>query len=186
MKPVYPTHTMTSPFLPFPELRTHRILLRRPTLADAPDLYAHRADAVVNRYLEQFRHDTPAQTEDFLRRIDAHIHGGESLYWILSGRKDGAFLGTLCLWNFSPDRTEAETGFTLQPEYHGKGYMREALSAVLDFGFQALHLRAIHARTHRDNAAAIRLLQGAGFMSAPSAEVGDMEVAFVLCRTSDQ
>lgn len=177
---------MTSPFLPFPELRTPRILLRRPILADAPDLYAHRADAVVNRYLEGFRHDTPAQTEDFLRRIDTNITRGESLYWMLAARADGAFLGTVCLWNFSPDRYEAETGFTLQPTRQGKGYMREALSAVLDFGFQALHLRAIHARTHRDNAAAIRLLQGLGFDPATSPDVGDMDTAFVLQRTTDQ
>jgi ribosomal-protein-alanine N-acetyltransferase len=60
-------------------------------------------------------------------------------------------LGTICLWNFSEDRKTAEVGYELLPDHHRKGIMSEALTAVLNYGFNQLHLQEIVAMTNTFN-----------------------------------
>jgi ribosomal-protein-alanine N-acetyltransferase len=67
-------------------------------------------------------------------------------------------VGSVCLWNISPDRTSAELGYDLHPKFQGKGIMSEAVDAVLKFGFQTIDLQTIEAFTSRYNEASIKLL----------------------------
>ncbi len=62
------------------------------------------------------------------------------------------------MWNISVSDSKAETGYTLHPEFEGKGYMHEALTEVIDFGFKSMKLKAIEAYTHMDNIRSIKLL----------------------------
>jgi ribosomal-protein-alanine N-acetyltransferase len=42
---------------------------------------------------------------------------------------------------FSSDKTMAEVGYELLPDYHRKGIMSEALSVVLEYGLNTLGCR---------------------------------------------
>ena len=53
---------------------------------------------------------------------------------------------------------KAETGYTLDPNFQGKGYMQEALAKIIDFGFTKMKLRTVEAYTHKDNNPSIQLL----------------------------
>ena len=72
-------------------------------------------------------------------------------------------IGSICLWNFSPDRKVAEVGYDLHPKFQKRGIMDESLRSVLKFGFEKLGLDEIEAFTHRDNAHSITLLERSQF-----------------------
>ena len=54
-------------------------------------------------------------------------------------------------------------GYVLSPDCWGKGYMREALEAVVVCGFGPFALNRLEAWTLPGNAASERMLQKAGF-----------------------
>ena len=55
------------------------------------------------------------------------------------------------------------------PEHQGKGIMREAVQAVLQFGFNTLQLKCIEAVSRTGNLRSIKLLEKFGFVLDNSA-----------------
>lgn len=63
----------------------------------------------------------------------------------------------------------------MAPEVAGRGLMREALTAALDWGFgEGMQLHRVEAQVHEDNVASVALLQRLGFTQ----EGRHREVAF--------
>ena len=145
-------------FTPFPVLATDRLILRQIETFDDKDIFVHRSDDRVNSYLEGFRHASIEETQAFIARIQQQVSIGKSILWVLTHKNNNKFIGTICLWNISHEDRSAETGYTLDPEFHGKGYMQEALVKIIDFGFNFMKLRIIEAYTHKDNRGSKQLL----------------------------
>ena len=125
---------------------------------DDQDIFSHRSDDRVNTYLENFRHTSIEQTQAFIERIQKEVADNKTILWVITQKGHNKFLGTICLWNISKTDDKAETGYTLDPEFHRIGYMQEALVKIIDFGFNTMQLKTIEAYTHKDNEGSIRLL----------------------------
>ncbi len=166
-------------FTPFPMLSTERLVLRQPAASDVQDLFAIRADERVNRYLHRAPTTSTDDARDFIEKINRGIAQNESLYWIVE--LAGKLAGSICLWSFSQNPFKAEVGFELHPDYQGKGLMQEALTAVLDFGFNNLGLETIEGFTHIRNAPSIKLLEKNGFQKMETLE-DEEAVIFVRHR----
>ena len=54
-------------------------------------------------------------------------------------------------------------GYELAGNAQGRGYMHEALQAVLDWGFDNMALNRVEAQVHPENTASIRSLSRLGF-----------------------
>jgi len=145
-------------FAPFPEIVTGRLVLRQLEAGDAEDIFAHRCKDAVNTYLENFRHASVEDTRAFIKRVRQEIADGKSILWVLTRKGSNRFIGTICLWNISKEACKAETGYTLEPEFHKMGYMHEAMIQVIDFGFNTIKLATIEAYTHEHNQGSIALL----------------------------
>jgi [ribosomal protein S5]-alanine N-acetyltransferase len=148
-------------------LTTARLELRPLLETDARDLSILRSDPAVNRYLKRPVRASEDEALAFIYKIKEGIAAGRCYYWVLSAKEKEQFLGTICLWNFSEEITVAETGFELLPAFQNKGFMKEALEAVICFADEKLKLRQLSAYTHRENAASSRLLTKCGFMLDP-------------------
>jgi len=153
--------------LPFPEITTPRLRLRKLTAQDATDIFTLRSDASVGKYLSRPQTRNLVEAANFIEKINAGIDRDNWFYWALSSKEDSAFLGTICLWQFSDDGRKAETGYEILPKHQGKGYMREALNAILEYAFERLKLQTVEAYTHKENAASTRLLEKCGFRLTP-------------------
>jgi ribosomal-protein-alanine N-acetyltransferase len=70
----------------------------------------------------------------------------------------GRLLGTCALWGINAQSRRAEIGFILGSQGWGRGYMHEALSALLDYAFTELNLNRIEADTDPRNERSARLL----------------------------
>jgi ribosomal-protein-alanine N-acetyltransferase len=99
----------------------------------------------------------------FISKINDGIHNNEWIYWAISLKDDPTLIGTICLWNFSEDTTAAEIGYELDPAFHGKGIMSEALKKIIEFGFNEIELNSIEAYTHSKNEVSKKLLQKYNF-----------------------
>jgi RimJ/RimL family protein N-acetyltransferase len=74
----------------------------------------------------------------------------------------GNFLGRAGFY-FVPEVNLYEIGYSLLPEYWGRGYATELVKALLDYAFNILNLDAVCARTIIDNYRSANVLDKTGF-----------------------
>jgi RimJ/RimL family protein N-acetyltransferase len=79
------------------------------------------------------------------REIAAGNQSETMLKWGLALRESNAVIGTTTLFNLSLDNGRAEIGYALARAYWGKGYMHEALQALLSHAFDVMQLRRLEA-----------------------------------------
>lgn len=77
-------------------------------------------------------------------------------------RRTGKIIGAIGLKNWSLQHSRAEVGYVLAREYWGKGYVTEALNAVLAFGFSEMELHRIEAKAVPENRGSTRVMEKAG------------------------
>lgn len=170
-------------FTPFPILITDRLILRPLETTDDVAIFAHRSDTAVNTYLDDFRHSSIEQTQAFIDRVQKEIAEGKTILWVITQKGKNEFIGSVCLWNISKEEYKAETGYTLDPQFHRMGYMNEALAKIIDFGFNTMKLSTITAYTHKDNEGSINLLLKNKFKPGNTQkEVGSNRVFFSLSK----
>ncbi len=143
----------------FPTIATPRLKLRRLEPSDCREISFLRTDPEVNRWVQRSRAETQDKALAFIEKINRGFQENNMYYWCICLVPQKEMLGSICLWNFSEDRTIAETGYDLHPEFQGKGIMQEAMRAVLNFGFEHLALENILAYTHRENIPSRKLLE---------------------------
>ncbi|MCB0579778.1 MAG: GNAT family N-acetyltransferase [Phaeodactylibacter sp.] len=170
---------------PLPRLFTGRLSLRQLELRDAPEIRQLRSDPRVNEFIARSGAITLAEARSFIEKINKGIANRECCYWAITRKGSDALIGTICLWNFTADRVQAEIGYELSPACQGQGFMPEAIETVSAYGFQALKLEAIKALSRADNVRSLALLKrtgfqpGAAFRQTPGAAESGLVVYFL-------
>jgi [ribosomal protein S5]-alanine N-acetyltransferase len=154
-------------FSPFPRMNGNRVLLRRLSESDKEAIFFLRTDEVVNEFLYRKKPANLEEAIQFINSIEVRINEGQSIFWAISLKNEPELIGTICLWNFSADNKVAELGYEMNPLFHKRGLMTEAINCVIDYGFKSLKLNAIEAFTNKNNLRSIRLLQRIGFVLLP-------------------
>jgi len=155
---------------PFPVLHTQRLTLRPLRGSDDQEVWALRSNEYVNRYLDRRPCTSLENARHFIHAITESVQREECLYWAITVREADHVIGTVCLYNWSADATKAELGYELLPDFQGKGYVHEALSTVLHFGFQQAGLHAIEAYTHPENYRSTSVLEKLQFQKDRTAD----------------
>ncbi len=151
----------------FSELHTDRLILRRLTEGDGPEIFTLRSDENVNRFLDRAKPENIEEAIEFIRTIKNGLNVSQCTYWAIQFKNQSKLMGTICLWNFTDEHTVAEIGFELMPEYQGMGVMQEAIQCVIKFGFEKVSLVRIDANTQSENTKSIRLLERNHFELQP-------------------
>lgn len=146
-----------------PTITADRISLRWLTERDVGSLFSIFSDPEVMRYWSS----TPFANTDAARKLLAHIHDGFSrralFQWGIARRTDDLVIGTCTLFHTDLDNRRAEIGYALRRDHWGHGYMREALTALLDFAFNTLNLHRVEADVDPRNDSSVRTLERLGF-----------------------
>lgn len=144
-------------------IETKRLLLRRPTRDDVPDIFSRYAsDPEVTAYLSWPRHTSVDDSLEFLEFSDNEwLRRGCGPYLICS-RPAGTLLGSTGLSLDSDD--VAQTGYVLARDAWGRGYATESLRAMIDLA-RSLALRRLYAVCHADHHASAHVLEKCGFTS---------------------
>lgn len=101
---------------------------------------------------------------DILKRLETEIKNGKEYgvqYWPIFELVSGDLVG--CCGLRPHGQNEYEIGFHLRPEYWGKGYAKEAASAVIDYAFTILKAEKLFAGHNPNNIASKKLLYKLGF-----------------------
>jgi ribosomal-protein-alanine N-acetyltransferase len=141
-------------------IRTERLVLREPTVADARDVLVFRGDPEVQRYNDEPL-ATLAECEAFLEYLLAEAEADLRRHWALEA--GGRVVGLMGLHSWQRGHRRAEFGYDLAREHWGRGYATEAARAVLRFGFTTMRLHRVQAHTIADNHRSVRLLTSLGF-----------------------
>ncbi|GAC1306448.1 MAG: GNAT family protein [Mucilaginibacter sp.] len=162
-------------FTPFPTITTQRLVLRQLQDDDVDELFALRTDERVNRFLDRPRPESLNDVREFIAKVNQITHDNEGLYWVITCKNEDKLLGTIGLRNFEPEQYQAEIGYELHPDHQGQGFMHEAITHVLAYGFGRLGLRAIMADTDPGNLRSIQILERHGFV-----KINGLENTYIL------
>jgi len=153
-------------FKSFPEIKTERLFLRKIEKLDCDIILFLRSDETINKFIERPENRKTKNKADaikFIKEINIAFEKNKSISWGITLKNDSKIIGTICLWNFSQNNKIAEVGYDLNPKFHRKGIMSEALKMIIDFGFKELKLDKIEAFTHKENKNSKILLEKNGF-----------------------
>ena len=150
-------------FSKFPKFNTKRLNLTELNKNDSGVIFFLRSDSEVCKYLDNPKAESIKDAEEFIKKINKNIINNESIMWGLRILDNNELVGTICLWNFSKDKSSADIGFVLHPNQQGKGIMSEAVEKVLDYGFSDLGLNIIYGEVDRQNISSIKLMEKHGF-----------------------
>lgn len=149
-------------FTTFPVLQTARLILREVRHADAADVLVFRGDPYVQRFNSEplkTLQEAAVFIEEALQQHATQAGFG----WAITLRGQDRVLGGVSLHAWSQYHRRAEVGYDLARAFWGQGIGREAVRAVLAFGFTELNLNRIEAATIADNHESVNLLKKLGF-----------------------
>ncbi len=149
-------------------LRTERLILRLMADGDIDDIHGYQSREDVCRYL-LFE---PRTREEVAEKVAKHS-GATTL------EKDGDYLQLALELPATPDaaarvigdsyftissleNSRGEIGWTLHPDFAGRGYAAEAARAVLDIAFRTIRLHRVYAELDPRNDASIALCKRLG------------------------
>lgn len=145
-------------------LHTERLLLRPLAAADAGALFGVFSDPDVMRYWSCAPWTGIAQADHYIAAAGEALASGAMLRLGIELAASGELLGQITLYGFSEQNRRCEVGYALGRAHWGRGYLGEALGAMLDYGFKALDLHRVEADIDPRNAASARLLERMGFV----------------------
>jgi RimJ/RimL family protein N-acetyltransferase len=143
-------------------LETARLVLRKPTLADAEAVFQRYAsDREVTKFLSWRRHQSIEETRAFLECSEREWTQWASGAYLIESREPAGLLGSTGL-HFESTMI-AITGYVLAKDAWGYGYATEALSAIVELA-RTLGVRSLRASCHVENIASMRVLEKCGFV----------------------
>lgn len=152
----------TEIFSNLPVLTTERLLLRPLRMSDAEDIFAYGSIPDVSRYTTWEPHADIEATRGFLSFVLGRYASGQPESWGMELRDTGRMIGTVGLLNFDEAARRIELGYTIHPDYQGRGLVTEGARAALDFAFDILQVNRVVACCMGPNAASERVIQKLG------------------------
>jgi ribosomal-protein-alanine N-acetyltransferase len=132
----------------FPDLETPRLRLREIVLSDGAAYLAIFGNA---EHMHLFGVD--------------HVRENPHLRWGIESKTQPGLMGSCGLFAWNKKWNKCSVGFALAAELQGNGYINEALSAVLSWGFAFLGLNRIDAQVHVNNSRSLRVLDRLKFVN---------------------
>ena len=145
------------------QLVTARCRLRAPTQADIPHVFSATRYAGFN---DGMLWDAPASEADLLAPYEQSRRAwsdDDSFTFTIETKDQAAFLGRIGIRSTVNPKLWS-IGFWLHPTQQGQGFMTEAASAIIDFGFEQLGADAIEACYATWNIRSRRVLERVGMI----------------------
>ena len=141
-----------------PKISTERLTLRQVEAEDATDVFSYTLNPGALRYTTGV---TPTSIHETRRFIDRLLKKPKDAYaWAILVEDDPKVSGIL---EFAANKEFGTVDYGLAVEYWNRGYMTEAVKAVMEWAFSAYpDLQNITASAMAVNSASIRVLEKCG------------------------
>ncbi|WP_316196949.1 GNAT family N-acetyltransferase [Bradyrhizobium sp. SZCCHNS3053] len=159
-------------------ISTERLFLREWRDEDRAPFATMSADPEVMAFLRAL--PTRQACDQWIDAQIAHHAAHGFGFWVVEGRRSGAFLGTVGLFRVgfdAPFTPAVEIGWRLAREAWGQGVATEAARAALDFGFNTLGLDEIIAYAAPANQASQNVMRKLGMARDAASDFDHPRVA---------
>lgn len=146
-------------FKNFPIIETRRLILSELKLNHSEDILNMRSFEPMNKYIMREATRTLEMAKESIKKSLLAYTAGEAVTWIVTHKKKNQIVGTCGLNSIDTTISQAHIGGELLLDYWGKGFAIEAIEAILDFGFNTMNLKSIHAKFSVENKSAKILLE---------------------------
>jgi ribosomal-protein-alanine N-acetyltransferase len=145
-------------FSPFPILVSDRLLLRETHLSDVDKMFEMRSNHSLMKHLARPIAETKEDALLVINKTIENCNNNIGINWVITLKGNDELIGTIGFYRTKPEHHRAEVGYMLLEKFHRKGIMLEAMNAVLDYGFNTMHLHSVEAVTDPENIASQELL----------------------------
>ncbi len=146
----------------FRPIVTERLRIRKLTMHDAEDIFAISRNPEVSKTVLWSTHRTIFDSRAMLRSVLRSYRIDEPASFAIELKETGRVIGTIGFITVDYDNSCGEIGYSLKYECWNRGFMTEALSAMLDFGFNKLYLNRIEGMFDVTNPASGRVMEKCG------------------------
>jgi [ribosomal protein S5]-alanine N-acetyltransferase len=151
------------PLAALQSIESVRTRLRLVERSDLPALLLVNGSDEVTRYLPYASWKSTEDAEAWYERVMGIQATGLALQFVLIEKVTNLLIGTCLLFRYDEGSNRAELGYVLGREHWGKGFMTEALNALVAHAFEVLGLRRLEAEVNPANTASLRTLERIGF-----------------------
>ena len=146
-------------FRTIPVLHTERLCLRKILPFDYKDMYEYSCRDDVTKYLMWKKHPCEEHTRQYIEYLQSRYRIGDYYDWAIEDKNTKKMIGTCGFTRFDFSNNSAEVGYVLNPSFWGQGICAEALSKIIEFGFETLGLKRIEARFMEENFQSRRVME---------------------------
>lgn len=132
-------------------IRTPRLILRPPQPADAEALVRIKS---LPMSLAEAHKAVASMVEDLSKPFTFH--------WVIT--LDDRAIGRVKAWDVNPYNGYLQLGYDIGPEHRGRGYMTEAVRAVIRFMLTEAQANRVFCSVRAGNAASRRVCEKAGML----------------------
>lgn len=137
-------------------------MLRPLRRSDSAAWYAYLSDSRTTEHTS-WPEVSAVMIAGVVDRLIGEYGAGTSLRWALARRSDDELVGTCGYTRIDAGQAAAELAYDLAPAFWGRGVMRSAVDAAVDWAFTDGGLQRVEALVMVTNSRSIRLLERCGF-----------------------
>jgi RimJ/RimL family protein N-acetyltransferase len=143
-------------------LKTERLRLRKAKLSDAEAIFRQYAeDPQVIKYVSWHAHRNLEETCEYMRMCMMAWDVAKAFHWVIETRDDKEVIGMIIA---RVNAEKWELGFVLAQAYWGRGFMTEAVKALIAWALKQNEIFRVWAVCDIDNKASARVMEKAGMV----------------------
>jgi ribosomal-protein-alanine N-acetyltransferase len=146
----------------FPSLHTERLDLIEIRQNHLNDIFLLFNNKEVTEFYNLLPLQAEKEAQELLDWFQKRFSAGLGIRWGIALKGTENIIGTIGFNNFTRHH-KANIGYDLQVSYWNKGYMTEALQAVIHFGFEELEINRIEAEVIPGNISSEKVLEKLNF-----------------------
>lgn len=152
------------PSFPEIQIRTKRLRLRPLAKGDELQLFGIHSNPEFMRYWSSPPWTSVDQAVALITRDLVEMAQGQQIRLGIFLSTTEEMIGTCTLFKLDRQCRRAEIGYGIAREFWRQGFMAEAVSALLEFGFMQMHLNRVEADIDPRNTASGKSLEKLGFV----------------------
>ena len=130
---------LTINFHPFQNLETERLLLRRLHDNDVNEVLELRGNPETMKFIPRPLAKNTDDALEHIKMINDKIEENIGINWAVTIKGSDKMIGLIGHYRIQPENHRAEIGYMILPQYQGKGYVTEAVKAVMEYGFNQMN-----------------------------------------------
>jgi ribosomal-protein-alanine N-acetyltransferase len=144
----------------FPIIETERLILSQLKEEDIPFVTEYLQNKIYSDLTSNIPYPYTREDAEFWVKISKEAFEQNTGYTFAVRNKENQIIGAIGLHDRDDDK--AELGYWLGRLFWNKGYITEAASAIIDFGFKELDINKIYATYFLHNPASGRIMEKVG------------------------